>query len=117
ECRRVARSGAPPPNPRSLAPWRPTPGRGRSKRAGTRIRSPRPLAYRRPPGARVAPPQSPILATARPTAALADLAASPHLDCLRSLRIEGGDQTLRPLVASPHLGRLTELQVDVPVSA
>src|SRR5208283_1207202 len=54
-------------NVRSLALGRPTPvGK---KKAGTPVRSPRPLAYSRAAGARVALLRSPILPTARQTVA------------------------------------------------
>src|SRR5262249_32765228 len=55
--------GALPPDPRGLALWRPTPGG--EKRAGTGVRRRRPLAYRRPSGARGALLRSPILPAAR----------------------------------------------------
>src|SRR5881227_1821574 len=59
--RRGPALGALPPDPRSLALGRPTPQRRRTR---PRLRRPGPLAYRRPPGARVALLRSPILPTA-----------------------------------------------------
>src|SRR6266542_5033786 len=56
--------GALPPDPRSLARWRPMPARGQ-KQTRARLRSPGRLAYSRPAGARVALLRSPILPTAR----------------------------------------------------
>jgi hypothetical protein len=62
--RQVTRLGAPPPNARSVARWRPTPGRGR---ALAPRRGPTHPAYSRPSGARVALLRSPILPTAGPS--------------------------------------------------
>src|SRR4029453_19410139 len=63
--------------PRSLALGRPTPV-GKNK-AGASSRRPRPLAYRRPPGARVALLRSPILPTAQRSIAASHRAVQPRI--------------------------------------
>jgi len=71
-------AGSSAPDPRSLAHWRPTPLKGTTK-AGTPRRSPRPLAYSRPTGARVALLRSPILPTARRTIATREATVQPQI--------------------------------------
>lgn len=61
--RRLALLGALPPDPRSLALWRPTPVK--KKQAGRPRSVSGLLAYSRPAGARVALLRNPILSTAR----------------------------------------------------
>src|SRR5215469_18927320 len=66
-----------PPDPRSLALWRPTPVGG--KKARPRVRGPGRLAYSRPPGARVALLRSPILPAARPRIAERGRGVQPQI--------------------------------------
>jgi hypothetical protein len=59
------RAGGSAPRPPEFSALAADASGGKKKRAGTQLRSPRPLAYSRPAGARVALLRSPILPTAR----------------------------------------------------